>query len=85
MVIIDKLRDGRNDTTWGFRRVVVVLGPNEYGEDVTTCTVKVTSEPKPIKRKAESRQGKGDIALMRPLTIDATATDLTTWLTAIPW
>jgi hypothetical protein len=61
-VLVEKFREGRRFLTWGFRRNEINLGLNPYGDDVTTCTITLTGEPKLAKKKAEGERGLGDVA-----------------------
>jgi hypothetical protein len=61
-IITEKMRDGPKDLFWTFERRVETLGKNQYGSDITSCYIELTSEPKFLKRTAQGKRGKGDIA-----------------------
>ena len=62
MITIEKMRDGPKDVFWTFERKAVLIGKNEYGDEITTCHIELTSEPKFQKKKAEGKRGDGEVA-----------------------
>jgi hypothetical protein len=68
-VRLAKQKDGRDDLVWRFHLYPVVLGTDETGENVSSCGVKVTSEPEPMKQESggknvSRRKLKGQKALV---------------------
>lgn len=59
---IEKMREGTKNISLTFERRVETLGKDKHGNDVTTCHIELTSEPKPINRQAGGKRGAGDIA-----------------------
>ena len=63
MITCEKTREGPKNIFWTFSRQAELIGKNEHGDDVTTCYVELTSEPKPSKKPGGGgKRGKGDIA-----------------------
>src|SRR5208337_2097880 len=46
MITVEKMRDGPKDIFWTFERKAELIGKNEYGDEITTCHIELTSEPK---------------------------------------
>jgi len=57
-IIIEKNRDGAKNMAWTFDRKVEPLGQNQYGDEVTTCYIELTSEPQLLQQKAEYKGSK---------------------------
>jgi hypothetical protein len=63
-VVVDKVRDGQDGIGWEFEIESVKLGENKHKRPVTTCVVKLLTEPKPaeeadkVSAPAKKRQPK---------------------------
>ena len=75
-IAVEKNRDGPKDVFWTFERKAERLGENEYGDDITTCHIELTSEPKLLKEEPRAGAAKATSPSMRPFTRGRVITDL---------